>query len=50
MQVWSRPCIDLGEGDVFTVGNVVCAALGVIVLLLVLGEAHALEQKVFFNF
>ena len=50
MQVWSRPCIDLGEGDVFTVGNVVCAAVGVVCVLLVLHVGHLLEYMVVFNF
>ena len=42
-QVWTRPCLDMGEGDVFTVGNVVCAALGVLVFLVILGVAGSME-------
>ncbi|MBR1377937.1 MAG: hypothetical protein IJ557_02280 [Bacteroidaceae bacterium] len=42
-QVWTRPCLDMGEGDVFTVGNVVCAALAVCVFLVILGVAGSME-------
>ena len=43
--LWNRPCLNGGEGDVFTIGNVVCAAIGVCILLAVLGMAGSIDLR-----